>query len=42
LSFEKRKNKKIWVASLKKINNFNEIKLQTNLEKIAFEDFDFN
>ncbi len=40
-SFDKRKNKQLWVPSLKKINNFNEIQLQEDKEKIAFEDFDF-
>jgi len=41
-SFFKRKNKKLWVPKLIKINDFNEIKLQKNKNKIAFEDFDFN
>ena len=40
-SFEKRKNKKIWVPSLIKINSFDEISLQEDKGKIAFEDFDF-
>ncbi len=38
-SFDKRKNKKIWVPSLKKINSSDEIKIW---EKIAFEDYDFD
>jgi hypothetical protein len=41
-SFEKRKNKKLWVAPLKKIKNFDEIKLQKDKIKIAFEDFWFD
>jgi len=40
-SFEKRENKKLWVPELKKIDSFDEIKLQDDSEKIAFEDFDF-
>ena len=39
-SFEKRKNKKLWVPHLVKINSFDEINFQDDLEKIAFEDFD--
>ncbi len=41
-SFEKRKNKKLWVPKLIKTKIFNEILLQDDEEKIAFEDFDFN
>ncbi len=41
-SFEERKNKKLYIPKLIKIDNFNEIKLQKDKEKIAFEDFDFN
>ncbi len=41
-SFNKRINKKLFVPSLKKISNFDEIKLQTNKNKIAFEEFDIN
>lgn len=41
-SFDKRKNKKLYVPALKKISNFSEIKLQKDKQKIAFEDFDFN
>jgi hypothetical protein len=40
-SLEKRKNKKLWVPELIKIDSFDEIKLQDDKEKIAFEDFDF-
>lgn len=38
-SFEKRKNKELYVANLTKIQNLEEIKLW---EKIVFEDFNFN
>lgn len=41
-SFDERDNKKIWVPELIKINSFDEIKLQTDKEKIAFEDFWFD
>ncbi len=41
-SFEKRKNKKIWVPSIKEINNLEDIKLQSNKGKVAFEDFWFD
>ena len=41
-SFDKRKNKKLYVPKLIKINSFDDIKLQDDKEKIAFEDFDFN
>lgn len=41
-SFEKRKNKKIWVPEIIESKNFSEIKLQDDREKIAFEDFDFD
>ncbi len=41
-SFNKRINKKLFIPSLKKINDFNKIKLQTDKEKVAFEDFNFN
>ncbi len=40
--FEKRTNKKLYVPSLKKINNFCEINLQKDDQKIAFEDFGFD
>jgi len=41
-SFSSRKNKKIWVPELIKIDNFSEIKLQKDKEKVAFEDFWFD
>ena len=41
-SFSKRKNKRLYIPSLIKINSFDDIKLQEDKEKIAFEDFDFN
>jgi len=41
-SYEQRKNKRIYVPSLIKIDSFDDIKLQKDKEKIAFEDFDFN
>lgn len=41
-SYDLRKNKKIFVPSLIEAKNFSEIKLQDDLEKITFEDFDFN
>ena len=41
-SFDKRKNKKLYIPKLIKINSFDDIKLQDDKEKIAFEDFDFN
>jgi hypothetical protein len=41
-SFNERVNKKLYVPSLIKIKNFDDIKLQQDKEKIAFEDFDFN
>ena len=41
-SFKQRKNKKLYVPKLIEINNFDEIKLQKDKEKIAFEDFDFD
>ena len=43
LNFDKRKEPKLFVPSLKKINNFNEIKLlRENSEKITFQDFWFD
>jgi len=41
-SFDQRDNKKIYIPKLIEINNFEDIKLQEDKEKIAFEDFDFN
>ena len=41
-SFNERKNKKLWVAPLKKIAYFSEIELQDDKTKIAFEDYDFD
>ena len=41
-SFEKRQNKKLFVPSLIDTKDFEEIKLQDDFEKIAFEDFDFD
>jgi len=42
LSFDKIKDKKIYVPSLIKIDNFDYIKLQKDKEKIAFQDFWFD
>ena len=42
-SFDKRKNKKIFVPSLKKVQSLDEIKLLgENPEKVTFEDYDFD
>lgn len=41
-SYDKRKNKKLYVPELIEINSFDEIKFQDDLEKLAFEDFDFD
>lgn len=41
-SYDKRKNKKLYIPNIIKIKNFEEIKLQDDIEKIAFEDFDFD
>ena len=41
-SYEKRKNKKLYVPELIEIDNFSEIKLQDDKKKIAFEDFWFD
>lgn len=41
-SFNLRENKKIFVTNLIKAKNFDEIKIQDDKEKIAFEDFDFD
>jgi len=42
-SFDERKNKKLFVPSLKKINDFSKIKLLKNsVEKVTFEEYDFN
>ena len=38
-SFNKRENKKLYVPALKKINNFDDIKLW---KEVVFEDFDFD
>jgi hypothetical protein len=35
------KEKRLYVPEIVSINDFNEIKLQDDKEKIAFEDFDF-
>lgn len=41
-SFDKRQNKKLFVPEIIKAKSFDEIKFQDDLEKIAFEDFDFD
>lgn len=41
-SFNNRVNKKLYIPSLIKINNLDDIKLQKDKDKIAFEDFDFD
>ena len=41
-SYEKRENNKLYIPNLIQIDNFDEIKLQKNKEKIAFEDFWFD
>lgn len=41
-SYDKRENKKLYIPKIIEIDNFDDIKLQENKEKIAFEDFDFN
>ena len=41
-SFDKRQNKKLFVPEIIEAKSFDEIKLQDDLEKIAFEDFDFD
>lgn len=40
-SFDKRQNKKLFVPEIIEAKSFDEIKFQDDLEKIAFEDFDF-
>jgi hypothetical protein len=41
-SYEQRENKQLYIPSLIEIDNFNDIKLQDDKEKIAFEDFWFD
>ena len=41
-SFDKRQNKKLFVPEIIEAKSFGEIKFQDDLEKIAFEDFDFD
>lgn len=41
-SFDKRQNKKLFVPKIIEAKSFDEIKFQDDLEKIAFEDFDFD
>ncbi len=41
-SFDERKNKKLFVPELIDAKNFDDIELQDDKEKIAFEDFDFD
>ena len=41
-SFDKRQNKKLFVPETIEAKSFDEIKFQDDLEKIAFEDFDFD
>lgn len=41
-SFDKRLNKKLYIPALKEISSFDEIELQDDKEKIAFEDFWFD
>ena len=42
VSFDKRQNKKLFVPEIIEAKSFDEIKFQDDLEKIAFEDFDFD
>ena len=41
-SFDKRQNKNLFVPEIIEAKSFDEIKFQDDLEKIAFEDFDFD
>ena len=41
-SYDNRKNKQLYIPSLRKISSFDEICLQDDKEKIAFEDFWFD
>ncbi len=41
-SFDKRQNKKLFVPKIIEAKSFDEIKFQDDLEKIAFEDLDFD
>lgn len=41
-SFDKRQNKKLFVPEIIEAKSFDEIKFQDDLERIAFEDFDFD
>lgn len=41
-SFDKRQNKKLFVPEIIEAKSFGEIRFQDDLEKIAFEDFDFD
>ena len=41
-SFDKRQNKKLFVPEIIEAKSFDEIKFRDDLEKIAFEDFDFD
>ena len=41
-SFDKRQNKKLFFPEIIEAKSFDEIKFQDDLEKIAFEDFDFD
>ena len=41
-SFDERKNKKLFVPELIDAKNFDDIKLQDDKDKIAFEDFNFD
>ena len=41
-SFDKRQNKKLFVPEIIEAKSIDEIKFQDDLEKIAFEDFDFD
>ena len=41
-SFDKRQNKKLFVPEIIEAKSFDEMKFQDDLEKIAFEDFDFD
>lgn len=40
-SLEQRTNKKLFVPKLININNLDQIKIQADKNKIAFEDYDF-
>lgn len=41
-SYNKRKNKKLYVPSIIELSNINKVELQIDKDKIAFEEFDFD